>query len=293
LNKPENAVVRVPEGGSVEVRTISLPVGKKEPPPQDAPPPDSTRTNDPRDDAPHPPVVAEVASDDEPPPSDNVPTLDPPPPQPMPGEGGLALDGRSTRIELTTVKLDMKKPFTIEAILDLETPADEAIIASNISGAGGFRFSINKDGWWSFKWANGRALFGRGGPGKKEGSLHAAAVWDGTDVKVFVDGRSVIAGGGALPLTDVPPKAVPLLLGAEAGPDGKPRRHLAGSLKQVRISRTARYGGGFSAPQSLEADEETLALYLFTDGSVPNTARDASGHKHDGKLFGTRRQESR
>jgi hypothetical protein len=190
------------------------------------------------------------------------------------------------RVELAAVKLDMTKPFTIEALLDLQSPHDEAIIASNISGDGGFRFSINKDGWWSFKWANGKALLGRGGPGKKEGPLHVAAVWTGSDVKVFVDGRSVIFGGGAIPLTDVPARQVPLMLGAEAGPDGKPRRHLAGVLRQVRISRVARYDAAFSPSPALESDADTLAIYTFDESKA--AVQDASGNRRHGRVLGRR-----
>jgi hypothetical protein len=196
---------------------------------------------------------------------------------------GLAFDGRSSRLELPPLPLDTSGPLTIEALVDLESPAGEAIIASNLSAAGGFRFSINQDGWWSFKWAQGRALLGRGGPGKKEGPLHTAAVWDGKDVKVFVDGRSVIAGGGAIPLTDVPTKAVPLMIGAEAGPDLKPRKHLAGVLTQLRLSKTARYTDAFDAPAALTADADTLALYNADLSG--RTLRDASPHKRHGRAF--------
>ena len=57
-----------------------------------------------------------------------------------------------------------------------------------------------------------------------------------------------------------------------------------GAVDEVRISRIARYDGDFIPARRFEADEHTLVLYHFDEGSG-NVARDSSGNGHDGRII--------
>lgn len=103
-----------------------------------------------------------------------------------------------------------------------------------------------------------------------------AAVFSPKHWRLFIDGKLVLDEAAI----DSPiPTSNPLLIGGE----GNATRLFLGKLDEVRISSIARYVRDYKAYERLEADEHTLALYHFNEGSG-TTLFDYSGNGHHGRI---------
>lgn len=122
--------------------------------------------------------------------------------------------------------------------------------------------------------------------------LHVAAVIDGGQRRLFINGRSLPGEDSTLERTpsENPQEGTaaawtfPSRIGAVDYPKGT-IGWFQGVFHSLRISRFVRYREDFSPEQSLTSDAETLALYHFnqpTDGTLP----DLSGHGYEGKISG-------
>ena len=102
---------------------------------------------------------------------------------------------------------------------------------------------------------------------------HVAATFDGTVVRLFVDGK--LAG-------ETPGKGrrtrngLPLMIGADVTKDSAPVSFFTGRIDEVHVSKVARYGAAFTPQRRFEPDENTLLL-LHMDGPVGPWAYDSSG----------------
>lgn len=116
---------------------------------------------------------------------------------------------------------------------------------------------------------------------------HVAWVYDGSELRLYLDGVRVAA---------MPPKrrrgdqigtgATVAYVGAVwRPPEELPRAGFVGYLDALRVSRVARYAGErFDPPQGkLPTDPDTLLLFNFTD-QTGNTVADESGHGRTGTL---------
>jgi hypothetical protein len=94
---------------------------------------------------------------------------------------------------------------------------------------------------------------------------HIAGVYDGRQVRLYVDGRLVasVARSGKRKMN-----GLPLMIGADVDRNGAAVSHFHGAIDEVRLSKRARYTGDRFAPQRrLEPDADTLLL-LHMDGTV-------------------------
>ena len=66
-------------------------------------------------------------------------------------------------------------------------------------------------------------------------------------------------------------------------PSGQNDRFFEGVIEAVRISDGVRYKETFGAPAMLNADSDTLALYVFDAGQGQHV-EDTSQHGHDGTI---------
>mgnify|MGYP001007205246 CR=1 FL=1 len=104
---------------------------------------------------------------------------------------------------------------------------------------------------------------------------HVAGVFDGSELRAYVDGKLVAraAGRGARKTN-----ALPLFVGADPGSNGSPGSFFHGSIDDVRISKVARYAGeSFAPPVRHERDDDTLWL-LPCDTDFGPWTPDASGN---------------
>ena len=69
---------------------------------------------------------------------------------------------------------------------------------------------------------------------------HLAGVWDGREVRLYVDGRLV----GTTPAPGQrTTNALPLIVGADVDRAGNPTSHSAGRIDEVRLAASALYSG--------------------------------------------------
>jgi hypothetical protein len=107
---------------------------------------------------------------------------------------------------------------------------------------------------------------------------HVAGVFDGAEVRLYVDGERIAAAPGRGARTR---NALPLIGGADVDGRGEPSSAFRGELDEVRLAEGARYEGArFEPERRLEPDGETLLL-LHMDAAAGTWAYDSSpGHRH-------------
>lgn len=94
---------------------------------------------------------------------------------------------------------------------------------------------------------------------------HVAAVFDGRQSRVYLDGERVAAMPASGPRSR---NALPLLIGAEPDPKGQPGRCFAGEIDEVRVSRCARCGGESFEPARRHEPDADAVLLLHLDRAV-------------------------
>ncbi|MBL8749847.1 MAG: metallophosphoesterase [Planctomycetes bacterium] len=192
-----------------------------------------------------------------------------------PHEGVLVLDGKTAclRAEAATVELP-DGPFTLEAWVRAEdVTGKHGVVAktenseyslSTTDGAPGF-FVWLGDGYVR---AEAKAATLRAGAWH-----HLAGVFDGERVRLFVDGAlAAEAPGKGMRRTN----RLPLFVGADPGSKGQPGTFFAGSIDEVRLSKSARYAADFTPATRHAADADTVLLLHLDQDFGPWTA-DASG----------------
>lgn len=87
--------------------------------------------------------------------------------------------------------------------------------------------------------------------------VHLAGVYDGKEVRLYVDGKLVDAKPGGGKRT---PNRLPLFIGADPDGRGRATRSFLGAIDEVRLSSTARYTDTFKPTQRHSPDESTRLL---------------------------------
>ena len=111
---------------------------------------------------------------------------------------------------------------------------------------------------------------------------HVAGVFDGKQVRVYVDGKVVAqqAGKGRRRTNQLP-----LFLGADTNKNGGPTSHFAGSIDEVRLSKVARYvGESFVPPAKHIPDEDTVLLIPCDRDFGPWTIDRSKQHSHPRRI---------
>jgi len=224
----------------------------------------------PIDDTWHPPVavvdidyLAETARFAIPTKRPELPLLVDLPAPPVPAaEQALALDGRDDCAMIASARIDVPDgPLTLECWLRPEQFAERtgAITKTEMSEYGIFvndgvpTFLIHLADRYAAV-AGDRAL-------PIGAWSHVAGVYDGTEVRLYVDGRLV----GREERTGMRRRNdLPLIIGADVDRRGNPMSFLTGEIDGVRLSTTARYTGEQFVPERrVRADEHTTLLYNF------------------------------
>lgn len=110
---------------------------------------------------------------------------------------------------------------------------------------------------------------------------HVAGVFDGQEVRLYLDGKKVAAtpGSGTRTLN-----SHPFVIGADVSPRGLPVDGLNGNLDAVRVSVGARYDADFAPERRPTADENTLLLLNMDPLVGPWLFNGAVGGAHPFKL---------
>jgi hypothetical protein len=118
---------------------------------------------------------------------------------------------------------------------------------------------------------------------------HVAGVWDGKELRLYVDGQLQDARRGVTYCTQL--SNSPMFLGADPANlsfvEQVAEGFFHGRLRGARISHAAEYTDSFSPPKRLEKTPGTIGLYDFTI-DTGRFAIDRSGHGNHGIIRGAK-----
>ncbi|MDA1054559.1 MAG: hypothetical protein O3C40_29360 [Planctomycetota bacterium] len=111
--------------------------------------------------------------------------------------------------------------------------------------------------------------------------VHLAGVFDGSHVKLFVDG--ILQDDSVKLDGHLNPSTMPITIGANPGRSFTVTNFFHGVIDEVRISKVARYSGNFTPASRFTPDDDTMALYHFDEGQG-EIVHDASENGHHGLI---------
>ncbi len=187
----------------------------------------------------------------------------------------LQFDGSGARVEIPALVMDPTRPMTIEAWVQPSKPVTMGIVA-------GFAdhcvLRLRGRQWW-FGVRDAKSVLhhvvATSDVDWKKPS-HIAGVWDGSHIRLFVNG---IRHGEPVPCPDVTAANGIATFGAAS--DGKDA--YAGQILQARFSQATRYADDFDPPATFTTDQDTVALYRFEEGQG-SELKDTSGHQQHGTI---------
>jgi serine/threonine protein kinase len=204
----------------------------------------------------------------------------------------LRLNGKSSYVEVPW-KYDGTHPLTVEAWTIAERPSEEQrpeflIGDMEVAGWGIMRNRaagnlLHRRFQFYFHDGAYHRIASQQPPPVGQ-PVHVAAVFDGQQARLYVDGKLQASEPIPNPFTK---SAMPTLIGGNpnvgdlAGIDS----HWQGTVDEVRFSNVARYMADFTPKVRFEPDGETIVLYHFDEGRG-GEARDSSGNNRHGKLLG-------
>ncbi|MDA0833293.1 MAG: SUMF1/EgtB/PvdO family nonheme iron enzyme [Planctomycetota bacterium] len=227
--------------------------------------------------------------------------------------GALKFDGENDHVRLPVFPIDPKGTGTVEVWFTIfsgektdsstvESRTDAVISAFNPATLGGFHVLADRPNEAWFEMVHDRRItntiyywFTRVDKRTDyyDTRHHAALVWEGETLRLYVDGKLQRSGGtrSDADVTPPDPNVIPskldaFLLGAAVGSDGETlTRYFKGTIDELRISNGGRYQGEFTPESHLNADEAAIVLYHFDEGQG-DVLTDSSGNNHHGKIIG-------
>lgn len=191
----------------------------------------------------------------------------------------LQFDGSTARVEIPTLVMDTSKPITIEVWTRPSRPVTHGVVAGF---AGQCVLRLRGRQWWfGIRETDSKireVVASSDADWTK--ATHVAGVYDGSHLRLFVDG---IRHGDPVACSSV--VAVNWMATIGATFDGKDS--YAGEISQARVSQIARYVDDFDPPVSFGIDDFTVAVYRFDDGQGA-VLTDATANKHHGKIVGAK-----
>lgn len=205
----------------------------------------------------------------------------------------LEFSGKGSCVTIPELRYDGSHPITLEALVIPHRRDDSpprTCVLGNVE-LSGLAIHYRPDEWL-FHVNDGReknrgyVTVSSDDPPRLNTPVHVAAVYDGKDVCLFIDGKLQSDSG----FTIHPHKASPFdfMVGADPDPQGKPHQFFKGIIDEVRISKVARYRKDFTpSKDKFASDPSTLVLYHFDEGEG-DTAKDSSDNKYDGRVQGAK-----
>jgi WD40 repeat protein len=215
-----------------------------------------------------------------------------------PNMSGLNFDGDQDYVVLPNLQFDGRPPWTLEAIvrpIEIEQHSVRSTSLVSINDRGGIGVRTNQGKWAIELFANSivdgdwrndyvRAIAQK--PPEMNQWQHIAGVWDGHELRLYVNGQLQETKQGANYCTRL--SGGPFFLGADpAGlnPDEIAEGYFRGRMRAARISRGIEYISSFTAEERLEKTPGTIGLYDFTI-DTGRYAVDRSGHGNHGIIVG-------
>jgi hypothetical protein len=205
-----------------------------------------------------------------------------------PGDRALELDGSGAGLWFSPESIAVEPaPFTLEAAIRTDAPHATGVLIGKYHDTG-----------YALMLMDDRPQFLLGLRGARINLLavedavvtpgdwhHVAAVFDGAQARLYLDGK-LVGYADAPPNKPLPPNDLPLFVGGNATWDGSIEFPFDGAIDELRISTVARYEGRRFAPARRFAPDEATALLLHLTGGDDRFARDASAHGRHGIAIG-------
>jgi hypothetical protein len=206
------------------------------------------------------------------------------------GEMGLVLDGRRDALRVASDQLALEDgPLTLECWFKAHRFGERTGLITKAENSE-FGIFVNQGApafivFLGDRYAEARADGPPLAPGRWH---HVAGVFDGGEVRLYLDGKLA----GAVKRSGVRrSNGLPLLVGADVDAGGAAVSHFDGTIDAVRLSHAARYSGpAFQPARRLPADPHTRLL-LDMDGAVGPWAYDGSGRAAHPTIEGSPRFE--
>jgi hypothetical protein len=188
--------------------------------------------------------------------------------------GVLALRGNGGCLQVDAAMLDVPDgPFTVEGWLNARSyRGRRAFVAKTERSEYGLfvsdgkpNFSVHLDGRYVEAETKQPVL-------EPDRWVHLAGVFDGAEVRLYVDGRLVARTPGKGKRRR---NRRPLLVGADPDAKGRPVSPIEGRIDEVRVSAGARYAGASFAPAARFAPDADTLLLLHLDRALGPFALDA------------------
>ncbi|MFG0286202.1 MAG: LamG-like jellyroll fold domain-containing protein [Phycisphaerales bacterium JB039] len=213
----------------------------------------------------------------------DVNLLSPPAPE---VEVALDLSGPSgwLQVESADIEIDAASPLTLECWLYANSFGDRTGLVAKTENSD-YGFFVN-GGRPTFSILLGETYteVGADEPLLKTGAWHhLAGVYDGKEVRIYLDGALIDRAQRAAPRRT---NTLPLMIGADVNGSGQPMSFFDGWIDGVRLSNVARYAGDrFTPARRPGADDRTLLL-LNMDGAIGPWAYDESPGRTHPRLRG-------
>lgn len=191
--------------------------------------------------------------------------------------GVLELDGESGVVRVPSGRAQVDQaPFTVEAWVNADDYAGRRGLASKAEQSGYGIFVNDGVPRFSVRFGERYVTALAPAPMLKAGQWHhVAGVYDGKQVRLYIDGER-IAFESPAPGDKYVGNSLPLMIGADVRANGRPTSFLDGQIDDVRLSRGARYTGErFEPRRDAAADETDLLLLRFNAQAGPWIFNDA------------------
>jgi len=195
----------------------------------------------------------------------------------------LQFDGKSSYVEIPSLRFDAEQPVTIEGLVTVEQEQN-AMLLCRVAGKSWMSLSASGK-QWSLVGGHNNQQHGVAAPNAlvKAAKTHVATTWDGKQLRLFINGKE------ASDRVTLPQKPATIKSGqtgtTQIGGAPGSKLFLAGKIHGLRVSRVARDPKGFTPATRFEADKDTIALYRFDEGQGDRLI-DSSGNNHHGRIVG-------
>jgi len=221
-------------------------------------------------------------------------TLELPPPRDLGASAGpqgvLVLDGKTAALAVTDRQLQLPDgPMTVEGWLCAAAyDGRRAFLAKTQQSEFGLFVSDGRPEFMVFLGDRYASAVARVPMLEADRWHHLAGVYDGAELRLYVDGELVATGKGS---GERKRNSLPLLVAADPDGNGAPTSLVGGRADEVRISKVARYAGARFAPALRHVPDADTVLLLALDGEFGPWVPDASPTRsHAQKLGAVRTQ---